>query len=176
MGDSGNLANTQKPADAASRKRGSPGRRGRILALVVLVGVIAFLIGYFVARGRPAQTPAISAGEPKVSGEKRIRYWTCSMHPQINLPQKGKCPICFMDLVPVYESVSGSETGGERLILSKRARELAEIETSPVEYRPLSVTVRVVGKIDYNEMHWLTSLPGWRAELINCLSTMSECK
>jgi hypothetical protein len=26
-------------------------------------------------------------------------FWTCSMHPQVGMPQKGKCPICGMDLV-----------------------------------------------------------------------------
>jgi Cu(I)/Ag(I) efflux system membrane fusion protein len=32
--------------------------------------------------------------------------WTCSMHPQIVLPKKGKCPICFMDLIPLVEHTS----------------------------------------------------------------------
>ncbi len=28
------------------------------------------------------------------------RVWTCAMHPQVKLPQPGKCPICAMDLRP----------------------------------------------------------------------------
>lgn len=27
--------------------------------------------------------------------------WTCSMHPQVRMPQKGKCQMCGMELVPV---------------------------------------------------------------------------
>ena len=27
--------------------------------------------------------------------------WTCSMHPQVRMPQKGKCPTCGMELAPV---------------------------------------------------------------------------
>ncbi len=27
--------------------------------------------------------------------------WTCSMHPQVRMPQKGKCPMCGMELGPV---------------------------------------------------------------------------
>ena len=27
--------------------------------------------------------------------------WTCSMHPNIQLPEFGQCPICFMDLIEV---------------------------------------------------------------------------
>ena len=26
--------------------------------------------------------------------DKKEEVWTCSMHPQIKLPKKGKCPIC----------------------------------------------------------------------------------
>lgn len=28
-------------------------------------------------------------------------YWTCSMHPQIHQHEKGKCPICGMDLIHI---------------------------------------------------------------------------
>jgi Cu(I)/Ag(I) efflux system membrane fusion protein len=145
-------------SDSAMRKSGSRGSRRIVyIVIILLVGLAAFLLGYFVAPGHRA----VSVDETKVLvTDKRIRYWTCSMHPQIHMPQKGKCPICFMDLVPVYESVSGGETGGERLVLSKRARELAEIETSPVGYRPLSVIVRMVGKIDYDEMR-LAYVSAW---------------
>ena len=27
--------------------------------------------------------------------------WTCSMHPQIKVPEFGQCPLCFMDLIPI---------------------------------------------------------------------------
>ena len=38
--------------------------------------------------------------------------WTCSMHPQIILPSNDqKCPICFMDLIPLEEE-SGGGGGG----------------------------------------------------------------
>ena len=26
-------------------------------------------------------------------------HWTCTMHPQVDLPKPGKCPICGMKLV-----------------------------------------------------------------------------
>ena len=32
---------------------------------------------------------------------KTEKTWTCSMHPQIQLPKAGTCPICAMDLIPV---------------------------------------------------------------------------
>jgi len=34
---------------------------------------------------------------------KTIMYWTCPMHPQIKEKNSGQCPICGMDLEPVYK-------------------------------------------------------------------------
>jgi hypothetical protein len=28
-------------------------------------------------------------------------WWTCPMHPQVHMPQKGECPICGMNLIPL---------------------------------------------------------------------------
>ena len=33
--------------------------------------------------------------------EDKISYWTCSMDPQVNLPEPGSCPICLSELIPV---------------------------------------------------------------------------
>ncbi len=33
------------------------------------------------------------------------KQWTCSMHPQVRMSQKSKCPICGMDLVPIKSPV-----------------------------------------------------------------------
>jgi hypothetical protein len=27
--------------------------------------------------------------------------WTCPMHPEVRMPQKGECPICGMNLIPL---------------------------------------------------------------------------
>ncbi|MCK9582785.1 MAG: hypothetical protein M0Q46_04090 [Endomicrobiales bacterium] len=37
------------------------------------------------------------------SDEKVIIYWTCPMHPQVKEKNSGQCPICGMDLEPVYK-------------------------------------------------------------------------
>lgn len=91
--------------------------------------------------GESAQT---ASAKPK----KKV-IWTCSMHPQIRLPKKGKCPICFMDLTPLAGDDSNSNP--RRLAISKASKALAEIRTSKVERRPVSVDVRMVGKIAYDE-------------------------
>jgi len=127
-------------------------------ACVAAAVILAFVLGYWLAARRAAPpAPAAKAEQP---GADRILYWSCSMHPQIKMPDnKSKCPICFMDLTAVREAGGG---GGDapRLVLSKAARERAEIQTSPVEYRPLAVTVRMVGKIEYDETR-LAHISAW---------------
>jgi Cu(I)/Ag(I) efflux system membrane fusion protein len=139
-----------------------PSRRGYgvliVIAAVCVVG--AFLIGYSVAPRHEAGTTTA----PADASERAIRFWTCSMHPQIRQPGPGKCPICYMDLVPVYATSSAGEGGEEpppeALVLSAAARRLAEVQTSPVEFRPLAVTVRMVGKIAYDETR-LARVAAW---------------
>ncbi|MCM8803440.1 MAG: efflux RND transporter periplasmic adaptor subunit, partial [Candidatus Omnitrophica bacterium] len=85
--------------------------------------------------------------------------WTCSMHPQIKLPKPGKCPICFMNLIPVYEEL---EVKGEisKITLTEIERKLAEIETSKVEYRDLIFEIRLLGKIEYDETK-IANISAW---------------
>jgi membrane fusion protein, copper/silver efflux system len=38
--------------------------------------------------------------------DSNIDYYTCTMHPSVRSKTPGKCPICSMDLVPVYKKVA----------------------------------------------------------------------
>jgi len=72
------------------------------------------------------------------------------MHPQIKLPKPGKCPICFMDLIPL--DVGGDDDlGPGTLVLSEAAAALAEIQTAVVERRRAEARVRLIGKVDFDE-------------------------
>lgn len=67
--------------------------------------------------------------------------WTCSMHPQIRLPQPGNCPICGMALIPV------SKLPAARDDLEARAG----LVTEPIARHELFKEIRTVGKLDYSE-------------------------
>jgi len=86
--------------------------------------------------------------EVKGEQKKRILFWTCSMHPQIKLPAPGKCPICFMDLIPVYEE---KKEDISEIRFTNEERKIAEIETVPVSYRHLNVEIKLLGKVEYDE-------------------------
>ncbi len=80
--------------------------------------------------------------------------WTCSMHPQIRLPDPGSCPICQMPLVLAKTSTVGAEDGSSiepMLKLSDHARAMAGIETAEVTKQKLFRDIRAVGKVQYNE-------------------------
>jgi hypothetical protein len=42
-----------------------------------------------------------------------LDYYTCTMHPAVHWPVPGKCPICAMDLVPVFKKDAGAKPGEE---------------------------------------------------------------
>lgn len=91
--------------------------------------------------------------------QKKPLHWTCSMHPQVKQEGPGKCPICGMDLIPIYAD-SEDEKGEVSLKLGKRAKTLAEVETSIVAHRPLRKDIYTVGKMDYDESR-LSYVSAW---------------
>jgi Cu(I)/Ag(I) efflux system membrane fusion protein len=41
---------------------------------------------------------------PAVSAKNDIDYYTCTMHPWVHSKKPGTCPVCGMDLVPVFKT------------------------------------------------------------------------
>ena len=121
--------------------------------------IVAFLLGYII---RGSDTSEHKREEPTaVSGLKeqtRQQWWTCSMHPQIHQPKPGKCPICFMDLVPV--SQESIEVAERQISFSKEALKLMEVETTPVVRKFVEAEIRMVGKVDFDETR-LRHITAW---------------
>lgn len=124
-------------------------RNGSRLGLIALV-IAAFVLGYLL---RGSSTPtAPPAGESHAEyGAGHTQMWTCSMHPQIQLPNRGKCPICGMDLIPVTSSPMEDGGGLRTFTTSDAAIALMQLQTAPVERRFVTAEVRMVGKVDYDE-------------------------
>ena len=111
-----------------------------------------------------AQESHSHSDHPKASSaQQEVQFWTCSMHPQIKLPNSGQCPICGMDLIPVKGQAGEDRAhpGSLReLKLSPYAQKLAEIQAQPVERKFVSAEVRMVGKIAYDETR-LAYITAW---------------
>ena len=105
-------------------------------------------------------------GEITTEEAQKMAYYTCGMHPTVRVSpedyEKGNdsCPICKMDLIPVYKEQAGMEMeAGEHeghdekvlLQLSERAQALAQVETEEVQFRHLFKEINAFGQIDYDE-------------------------
>jgi len=121
----------------------------RFYGLLASIAVVAFVGGVWLGR---SQAPP-SALPGAMMGSKATALWTCSMHPHIHQSAPGLCPICGMPLVPTETDLPTSTPSSTepRLVLSKRARAMASVETAPVTRRPLNKEIHAVGKIQYNE-------------------------
>jgi Cu(I)/Ag(I) efflux system membrane fusion protein len=131
--------------------------------------VILFGFGYLVGRSPwtgPALTPVASdqaAEEVEAHDhtlEEKSTVWTCSMHPQIRLPEPGKCPICFMDLIPIVKQKQGPVVSLRQITLSEDALKLAQVQTAPVERRNASIETRLAGQVEYDERR-LGTITAW---------------
>lgn len=78
------------------------------------------------------------------------QVWTCSMHPNVQLPEVGQCPICFMDMIPLVNQSSNS-INPNQLSLSENAVKLADIETVTVAYGKAEMVIQLSGKVGYDE-------------------------
>jgi len=111
----------------------------KTLLLVLFVAAAGATAVWFAARRQPAPAAAAAAG-------RKVLYYQSSMHPWIKSDKPGKCPICGMDLVPVYESTESTNTGFG-LKLNPDSVNVANVQTAPVQRRQLVHTLRVAGAI-----------------------------
>ncbi len=87
----------------------------------------------------------------KTKEQSKATIWSCSMHPQIQMPKPGKCPICGMTLIPVSDSAGDEKAGPREYTMSEAAKKLAEVVTEPVKRKFVDAQVRMVGKVDFDE-------------------------
>jgi Cu(I)/Ag(I) efflux system membrane fusion protein len=137
------------PKGAARRSGGG----ARMLAAVLL----GLALGRF-ACGPSTGLAELPGDELSIDDEQQT-VWTCSMHPQVRLPESGQCPICSMDLIPLTDSDDGG-LHPNALSMSENAVALAEIVTEPVARRSVTREVRMVGKVAFDETR-LSYITAW---------------
>lgn len=135
--------------------------RASVPVLILLALVAGFLLhAVLQAPSRPTDRSPVATKEQEAA--RKIKYWTCSMHPQIKQPESGACPICAMDLIPVTEGSEQPDGAGAAptLTMSQHAQTIAEIQTTPVERRHPDAEIRLVGKVTYDETR-LEDITAW---------------
>jgi hypothetical protein len=122
------------------------------IKLILFVLVVLAVSGGIVWMA--AHHPSASAAD--ASGRK-VLYYTCSMHPWVREHKPGPCPVCGMNLTPVYESASGAaaETSSTNsnpgmVTLESESISTINVQTDTVERRPIRRTVHLSGEISWN--------------------------
>lgn len=126
-----------------------------ILYIITAV-VVGLLAGYLIFGGSTSESVA-NKNDSNISdshdhsGEIAEEMWTCSMHPQIMLPEPGDCPICGMDLIPAESGAEGLAMN--EIKMTKNAMALANVRTTLVgnEMADGDNTISLSGKIKMNE-------------------------
>ncbi|MDN3513967.1 MAG: efflux RND transporter periplasmic adaptor subunit [Candidatus Brocadia sp.] len=133
----------------------------RLTFIKPALAILGILVSFYAQNGIVERRPLllqnvlniVSYANAEETKEKKILYWTCGMHPSVKMDKPGKCPICAMDLVPVYEKGAGIEEEGAlaTVELSERARKLAQVKTDTIGFRSLTKDIYTVGIIEYDE-------------------------
>lgn len=133
--------------------------------LLLMAGLVA---GYWWGTGPTTGGPTTSAaasdsdahaGHDHAAGaSEEAPVYTCSMHPQIERPVPGKCPLCGMDLI--LRAPVGQGHDGRNVALSAAAVRLAHVETTPVVRGDAHVALDLVGEVTWDETR-LSEITAW---------------
>ncbi len=110
----------------------------------ILIAALAAGGGWFAAKHWPEKKSTASDG-------RKILYYQSAMHPWIKSDKPGRCTICGMALVPVFEGEKGFDTGAGLVTLGSNVIQVIHVQSDEVKRRPLHRTLRVAGVIDDND-------------------------
>lgn len=125
----------------------------------IYIGIMigGLVLGYFLFGGissdktiESTEMAEMPDGHDHGTENGETQMWTCSMHPQIMLPEPGDCPICGMDLIPAEEGSGGLTT--DQFKMTKNAMALANVQTTTIGGGTIENNTLVLsGKIAENE-------------------------
>lgn len=114
---------------------------------LVLATAVAGGIGWWIgARHEHSRTA------PNVSSDNKILYYQSTMHPWVKSDRPGKCTVCGMQLVPVYErGAHANAVATDVVILPEGTPNISGIRSVEAKRQPVKRTLRVAGMIDDDE-------------------------
>ncbi|HUR46171.1 MAG TPA: efflux RND transporter periplasmic adaptor subunit [Candidatus Saccharimonadales bacterium] len=119
--------------------------KAKIILGFLVVAALAAAAGWFAAkRGEPVPSTAVGTG-------RKALFYQSPMHPWIKSDKPGKCTICGMDLVPVYEGEKPIDVSESTVVLSSNSINVIHVQTSEVKKQTLRRTMNVAGTIEDND-------------------------
>lgn len=110
-----------------------------------LLVALAAGAGWFAVHKLGSATASIS------TDGRKLKFYQCPMHLQVHLDHPGKCTICGMDLVPVYEGEAARTADDKLVMLTSASAAVVGVKTTEVRRAPLDRTLNVAGMIDDDE-------------------------
>jgi Cu(I)/Ag(I) efflux system membrane fusion protein len=145
-------------------------RRSQIVS-ALLVAALLTLAGLYRAPlaawfgGTSAEPTSHDAPANASAQHAEIDHYTCSMHPSVNQPGPGKCPICGMDLIPVTKR----QRTDDSVLIDEARRQLIGVRTAPVIEGAMTRTFRALGRVTYDESAFTDvnlKVSGWISKLL----------
>jgi Cu(I)/Ag(I) efflux system membrane fusion protein len=138
------------------------GKSGSFLGALpaMILGAVLGIALYWGLSPSHTETALPTTAEGLTQQAEPATIWTCSMHPEINLPKPGLCPKCGMKLIPLKPVTSDDVTGPRVFTTTEDAKALMKIQTSTVERLFPTAEIRMVGKVDYDETR-LAYITAW---------------
>ncbi|MBP7949097.1 MAG: efflux RND transporter periplasmic adaptor subunit [Verrucomicrobiales bacterium] len=113
----------------------------------LLAATLAAAITWFAVGRHPHE-----ASQPPGGSERKILYYQSPMHPWVKSDQPGRCTVCGMALVPVYEGDADHSADHVGLvILPPGSPSAAQIQTDTVKRGKLQRTLRVAGIVEEDD-------------------------
>ncbi len=97
------------------------------------------------------ESPRVShTSDETATHAEHEQMWTCGMHPNVIEDEPGQCPICGMDLVPVYED-EAAVGGGTTVTIDPVVVQNMGVRIEQVKRQPLFRHVRTIGEVETAE-------------------------
>ena len=115
-------------------------------SIYIAILLVGLTLGWLISRN---QTKIKETSSDQNHTTDKSEIWTCSMHPQIRLPEPGDCPICGMDLIPLETNNNSNPLVFE---MTADAIKIANIQTTLIgKSTTTSMGLKLSGKIKADE-------------------------
>jgi multidrug efflux pump subunit AcrA (membrane-fusion protein) len=116
--------------------------------LILIAAILAVGAGVFWMSSHHPSTSGVAN-----SGGRKALYYTCAMHPWVHENQPGPCPVCGMDLTPVYEKTAlatDTNVAAGEVTLESENISIINVQTDVATNQPVRRTIHLSGQIAGN--------------------------